>query len=777
MTEMTRYQLQEIIGRGGIGVVYRAWDVHLEKNVALKIVRVQPEQIVDLVAQIQQENRLLARLNQPHILRIEDIGWDAEGKLYLLMPLISGETLRDKLNTGSMNLGQFLEIMVAVAQALDAAHGQNVIHGDLKPSNILFNDRGLALVSDFGLAQFFVSPGENVVFGTPGYMSPEAARGAKIDARSDQFSLAVIVYEALTGGLPFAVKDSNKVIVPTHITRWNEQVSPALAILLEQALHEKPENRFDNLTDFVIALQQATIDLQLPLPVAKHQEFNTPIPAVVVKAQAHSPEVLIQLNKDYESGLAAMRTEDWATAIDAFRRVEEIDRHYRSAVVLRRTCERSLNNIHHRSIDPKSSLPLKVSQILDVAKPVPKGIIEGAGGAASIGPAPSRRSVWKYLFPIILILGLGIAAGVLFWPSAQQSAAINNLKTATPEIITMENAIRILTPNTRALWRMNEYNAEVTEDNLVPLPHDEQILSVLVLDGTLEFDLPDDTKVIANQGTVIVFNSFVGWKGAKETIFTIEKGKLVAASANVISIKNPFDANVKVIEGIAGILFLEEQFTFEVDCLSGSCQVRGDLGGETLLRTGDHVSVGGSGKPGSVEPAGYQQYANLAVNMAIPSPTNTSIPTGTPISTIQSTPTSTSIPTYTSIPTRRSTVTVTPTATATWQYIARPTPKISIFTCNQPGVFSTNEVIPFQWTWPGTLRTDEYLELRIGPKGSSNLNSIGAVPSDGNVVWSVAVSQFYQSTAYDYHWEIVHMAKDRKTVLARSERGCVHITP
>lgn len=100
-----------------------------------------------------------------------------------------------------------------------------------------------------------------------------------------------------------------------------------------------------------------------------------------------------------------------------------------------------------------------------------------------------------------------------------------------------------------------------------------------------------------------------------------------------------------------------------------------------------------------------------------------------------------------------------------------------MFTCNQPGQFYSNQDVPFQWTWTGRLGNNEYLELRIGPKGSTNLTSIGAVPSDAAVTWPVSASRFFQSTAYDYQWEIVHMAANRRTILARSERGCLRVTP
>jgi len=152
-------------------------------------------------------------------------------------------------------------------------------------------------------------------------------------------------------------------------------------------------------------------------------------------------------------------------------------------------------------------------------------------------------------------------------------------------------------------------------------------------------------------------------------------------------------------------------------------------------------------------------------------PTATTVPTSTP------TPTHTPVPTQRPTNTPRPTATPTATPTETPQYFYRPAPQLVVFPCSQPGQFTPGETIPFQWTWSGTLRDGEYLELRVGPRGGAILNSLGSVPTDTNVIWRVEASRFYQSTAYDYHWEVVHMASNQRTILARSQRGCLHVEP
>jgi len=670
---------------------------------------------------------------------------------------------------GSLKLGGFLAAMGAVAQALDAAHEQGIYHGDLKPSNILFDKPDNALVADFGL---LLASFSNVdITRTTGYVSPEVLDGKPVSSRSDQYSLAVVIYEAITGRLPVNDGSSGPVLPPPANT-LNEQISPVLATLLEQALSANPEDRFDSLTDFANALQASANDTELSLPASYHQEAPTPVPASVSQAAGLSQETLAQLAQEYEAGLAAMRLEDWATAIDSFRRVEEIDRHYRSVVVLRRTCERSLNNARH-----KPTLGKPASDSSSAARMPASKIIEGAGGVPYVSTISPHRSTWKIVIPIILVLAIGLTAVALLGQPTRTSVTSAEPEPVTPVAITSANAVAILTPVTNTLWRINEYNAPITNDNLVPLPQENEKLSVIVLDGTLEFALPDGTRVIAEKGTAVYFNSFSGWQGAEITSLTLEKGKLVAVSSDVVSVENPFGANVEIVKGTAGISFTEEEFRFDVDCLSGSCILHGDLGGETVVSIGERAFVGGSGKPGEVEPASYEEYANLLASVRIPSPTPTVALTSTPIPTSSPAPTASPEPSPTATATRLLRATSTPTPTATTQYIAKPAPRISTFTCSQPGQFKPSESIPFQWAWSGKLGSGEYLELRIGPQGSTNLTSIGTVPSDASVTWLIAASQFYHSTAYDYHWEIVHMAKNGKTVLARSERGCLHVAP
>ena len=251
-----RYSVERELGRGGMSLVYLAHDDRLGRKVALKILR--PELAATLGPErFLREIRVVAGLTHPHILPLHDSG-EAAGMLYYVMPYVEGESLRHRLEReGSVPLEDALEIAREVADALEYAHQHDIVHRDIKPENILLQ-AGQAVVSDFGIARAISEArarvtGTGVAVGTPDYMSPEQASGGTVDGRIDVYSLGCVLYEMLTGTCPGAVSGG-----ATQAPRISA-VQPAIPIeveaAIEEAMAQRPEERFPRAADFARALR------------------------------------------------------------------------------------------------------------------------------------------------------------------------------------------------------------------------------------------------------------------------------------------------------------------------------------------------------------------------------------------------------------------------------------------------------------------------------------------------------------------------------------------
>ncbi len=263
-----RYVIEREIGAGGMATVYLARDRKLDRDVALKVLR--PELGAVLGAErFLAEIRISARLDHPHILKLLDSG-EANGLLYCVLPYVRGESLRHKLDREHrLSIDDALRIVRQIGSALDYAHREGLVHRDIKPENILLQE-GEALLADFGIALAVKEAGGNrltqtgLSLGTPQYMSPEQATGDRgIDARSDVYSLAAVLYEMLAGEPPVSGGSIQAIIAklmtetPTRLRVLRDSVSPALDAAVARALSKTPADRFDSVGEFVRATQAA----------------------------------------------------------------------------------------------------------------------------------------------------------------------------------------------------------------------------------------------------------------------------------------------------------------------------------------------------------------------------------------------------------------------------------------------------------------------------------------------------------------------------------------
>ena len=273
ITQYGRYQVQSEIGRGSMGVVYKALDPGIDRIIALKVLKQHHVTDNDIVKRFLREAKAAGRLSQLNIVMVHDVGQD-HGTVYIAMELVEGEGLDRIIKQGPLPPDQAIDITRQVAVALDYAHKQGIVHRDIKPSNIIMTPGGEIKITDFGIARIMDMPGieqtqAGSILGTPAYMSPEQVRGQRVDGRSDLFSLGTILYEMITGEKPF--KGSNLLSIFHAIatvelpplSSHNANVPGELEKVISKALHKDPDNRFQTGAEFAEALENCATGLAL----------------------------------------------------------------------------------------------------------------------------------------------------------------------------------------------------------------------------------------------------------------------------------------------------------------------------------------------------------------------------------------------------------------------------------------------------------------------------------------------------------------------------------
>jgi serine/threonine protein kinase/Tol biopolymer transport system component len=343
------YTITRLIGRGGMGEVYLAHDVRLERRVAIKLLPISLTQYEERVRRFKHEARAASAISHPNVASVYEIG-EADGRLFTAMEFVDGLTLRERFSWGTLKLGEAIDIATQVASAIAAAHAEGIVHRDIKPENILIRRDGLIKVVDFGLAKLtepqldsphhdfhetqmsgritrMIHTEPDVQMGTPNYMSPEQARCQEVDARTDIWSWGVVFYEMLMGQLPFTGATKSDVIaeiLKSTPPLWQENLPESVTAILQRALSKDIRDRHASMKELLGELQNLSrqlgdsglLDLPLDEVVAAPSVTGREAPPQVAQRAEGLRETAGRPNRpDHATGRTARAEDTGGTSI------------------------------------------------------------------------------------------------------------------------------------------------------------------------------------------------------------------------------------------------------------------------------------------------------------------------------------------------------------------------------------------------------------------------------------------------------------------------------
>src|SRR6476619_601052 len=296
-----RYKIVSEIGQGAMGVVYKAVDPFIDRTVAIKTINLNlsKTELEEYEARFQQEIKAAGRLNHPNIVTIYDVG-KTDQVAYMAMEFLEGAELKDMIASGNLPpVETVVDIISQVADGLWFAHQQDIVHRDVKPSNIMVMKGGIAKITDFGIARLpnsAVKTMTGLILGSPRYMSPEQVIGKTIDARSDIFSLGVVLYESLTGIAPFDGDNVNAIMYATVNTTpqppssHNRSVPAMLDLIAAKAMAKLLEDRYQSIKEFADDLREVRRQIDASRPATALKASTAPAMSRPTAVPATPPE-------------------------------------------------------------------------------------------------------------------------------------------------------------------------------------------------------------------------------------------------------------------------------------------------------------------------------------------------------------------------------------------------------------------------------------------------------------------------------------------------------
>jgi serine/threonine-protein kinase len=615
-----RYQILNEIGAGGMGVVYRARDKNFQRDVALKLLPRHLTKDESFLDRFQREAQVVGRLEHPHIIPVYDVGMYDE-QPFLVMRFLKGGTLRDQMKTSDFDLQALLKAMAQVASALDVAHKRRIIHRDLKPSNILFDEIRTAFLSDFGIAKVLDAAtqltGTGMV-GTPTYMSPEQFTGqTEVTGRSDQYALAVVIFEALAGRLPFEGNTTAQVMFqhisqpPPDLHVLATKYPPEMSAVLRRALAKDPEDRYPTVSEMVGALQ--IVANRFPpgamLPSAEQTVVDSPRPFPTPEDIARGAAAA---GMAYAAGTAAGPPADYQQQAPAQPHAE-------------------------------------ATRAAKTGVRAPARPVTPAPESTRVAGKPSERK-----FPIVPVLvGFGVViffllvlGGVGYGAYAFLSGG-DETPTTTPTTVAEapedQDAGAVFPVGASGTVRVAGSSAQYRPPGaaeFIPLAAGEKVpleQGTVIRAGSqpLALVLPDDAELSLDADTEIEFEMVATEDRPEETSLIINDGRLLlsrtAAEGATVLLRSPAGAVFTVNEGSAGVVYRRIGQIFQASCFASSCLL--SSGGDTIpLATNEGAEVAGGDPPGSTFVAVAGDFCDLAPEneaCVTPTPTSTATPTAT----------------------------------------------------------------------------------------------------------------------------------------------------